>query len=859
MTRFYQADFMNLLLKDGLKLTQANVADAFDEGNGTYNQSRISKIKSGSKGFNTDRIDKNYAVKLFDRFSNSSKINYRERYLIFQKQIELKYHIELPMRATSSKEVTKEIFVKTIKYLCQLAREPERANERASRVNSDKKVHFTDSFKVPVNRSALIGRSNELKELDERLANNRVVVLTGLGGIGKTALILNYVSQIQDTNRFKSVQFITYQNSLKQTIVQGIDLSGISPKITDEKREEQIFRFIKNQTNDTLIVIDNMVTSPYSGEDRETFDEITSGRCRFVFLTRAHDEDIKTLEFPILPLSEKKQLQLFSEECQVPYYDAPEDQQKIKQILKTINGHTLTIILIAKYMAANDTTPDAVITTIGEGIQEFNDQNAKVKVATAATNTQQGTIFSIIKNIFNMAALNIGLKRALALLVCLPEQGVPLRKFLKWNQQDITLKERIGELIGLNWIEYSGKTDLLRPHPIIRDVVIDAQQHERFINLENVDDFLTEIEHQLEEPNVAISQAHIFSQMISNAASLLVRDATSVQEIKRFVQIAEDMDDNSTYYEMDSLYKLILQRTGESEMGEMQFRILSKLAHSEKELGKYQEAIAHYQQIIKSFKNIPEPQLASFKCQLGILYRKQGRYQHALDKFQEAIELMKNEPNNLVTAEIYNERGVAYLNQGELDKALVDYEKGRIIREKIGNGKKDLAFSYHNIGTVYQKLGNFELAIRNHQKALQLRTDEPREKEEDVAASLNMLGLDYMHVPDKEEQAENYLKRAFKLRSDLYGEYHPQIAWSCYALGQFYEKCANYEKAYENAYKSLMIRLSAPAGSRNYRYISKSIELVMTIYRESGQDEALIKFSRKFQKTIRERLMTETY
>lgn len=331
MTRFYQADFMNLLLKDGLKLTQANVADAFDEGNGTYNQSRISKIKSGSKGFNTDRIDKNYAVKLFDRFSNSSKINYRERYLIFQKQIELKYHIELPMRATSSKEVTKEIFVKTIKYLCQLAREPERANERASRVNSDKKVHFTDSFKVPVNRSALIGRSNELKELDERLANNRVVVLTGLGGIGKTALILNYVSQIQDTNRFKSVQFITYQNSLKQTIVQGIDLSGISPKITDEKREEQIFRFIKNQTNDTLIVIDNMVTSPYSGEDRETFDEITSGRCRFVFLTRAHDEDIKTLEFPILPLSEKKQLQLFSEECQVPYYDAPEDQQKLNK------------------------------------------------------------------------------------------------------------------------------------------------------------------------------------------------------------------------------------------------------------------------------------------------------------------------------------------------------------------------------------------------------------------------------------------------------------------------------------------------------------------------------------------------
>ena len=63
--------------------------------------------------------------------------------------------------------------------------------------------------------------------------------------------------------------------------------------------------------------------------------------------------------------------------------------------------------------------------------------------------------------------------------------------------------------------------------------------------------------------------------------------------------------------------------------------------------------------------------------------------------------------------------GVIYINLDIFDKALANYQKAREIRESVENPDlEQIAYSYHNIGTVYQRQKKYADAITWHKKSV---------------------------------------------------------------------------------------------------------------------------------------------
>ena len=88
--------------------------------------------------------------------------------------------------------------------------------------------------------------------------------------------------------------------------------------------------------------------------------------------------------------------------------------------------------------------------------------------------------------------------------------------------------------------------------------------------------------------------------------------------------------------------------------------------------------------------------------------------------------------------------GVIYINLDIFDKALANYQKAREIRESVENPDlEQIAYSYHNIGTVYQRQKKYADAITWHKKALEIRQEIYPDNEPIIAASLTMIGNDY--------------------------------------------------------------------------------------------------------------------
>ena len=114
---------------------------------------------------------------------------------------------------------------------------------------------------------------------------------------------------------------------------------------------------------------------------------------------------------------------------------------------------------------------------------------------------------------------------------------------------------------------------------------------------------------------------------------------------------------------------------------------------------------------------------------------------------------------------------------------------------------RDLAYSYHNIGTVYQKKGDAEAALRWHTNALHRREEIYPKNDPVIADSTSMIGNDYTLMattegrPELYKTAMEYLQKSLLIRQEILGPRHPAVAWSYFSIGQMYAEQGNEENA----------------------------------------------------------------
>lgn len=169
----------------------------------------------------------------------------------------------------------------------------------------------------------------------------------------------------------------------------------------------------------------------------------------------------------------------------------------------------------------------------------------------------------------------------------------------------------------------------------------------------------------------------------------------------------------------------------------------------------------------------------------------------AIGYTREALSLATDINDNRGMAASYNNLGVAYRNQGALDKSLEYYITSLKIYESLDN-KEGIATTKNNIATIYSIKGDFGQAMKyleeSHALFVQLK-DEVR-----IVGSLNNLGN--LHVDlQLYEKAMRYFSEAYQLSSKMGQPYSDPMN----NMGNVYFRQGNYQRAIEHYLKALEI------------------------------------------------------
>lgn len=126
-----------------------------------------------------------------------------------------------------------------------------------------------------------VGRQNALKELQKFLLIDKVpVVLHGLGGIGKTRLVVEYAWFFQA--HLLAILFVRADSSaMLQAGIAGLanssvlNLPGLEEKKQDV-RKDSVLRWLQDNSN-WLLIIDNVDTNEFSQEVERLLPQLTNG------------------------------------------------------------------------------------------------------------------------------------------------------------------------------------------------------------------------------------------------------------------------------------------------------------------------------------------------------------------------------------------------------------------------------------------------------------------------------------------------------------------------------------------------------------------------------------------------------
>jgi len=181
----------------------------------------------------------------------------------------------------------------------------------------------------------------------------------------------------------------------------------------------------------------------------------------------------------------------------------------------------------------------------------------------------------------------------------------------------------------------------------------------------------------------------------------------------------------------------------------------------------YKSAIAGFNQALKL-----KPDDAKAYNNRGIAYKNQGKYSEAIADYNQALKL---KPDDAVA---YSNRGNVYANQGKYSEAIADYYQALKL-------KPDLTDAYNNRGIAYAGQGKYSEAITDFNQALKLKPD--------YAVAYNNRGNAYGLQGKYSEAIADY-NQALKLKPDLANAYNNR-GDAYIDQGKYSEAIADYNQA----------------------------------------------------------------
>lgn len=318
-------------------------------------------------------------------------------------------------------------------------------------------------LKTIMTESRFVHRETEMDQMKTILDQHNMVILSGMGGIGKTELARQYLQNHR--TEFTSVLEV----NCKKSILEGFseikvrDIERICAENeweTNEQLGQRVLDWFKvHGEYDCLFLLDDVVRNDSALQQVVELPQkkiITSRDRKKVWGGRAID---------VHELNSAEQRQLFEaymerelEEGEIPVFE---------NISEIISGHTLTLQLIALQCSASNVE----LEDIYESLQTQGIYTDDPNYFFYGESSEEYNMYGHIRAIWNMVGLSENEKRIMQGLSLIPSYSVSRDEFQMWLELENQIE--IYNLIQKGWIqEYrkDGKNQISL-HMVVADVV----------------------------------------------------------------------------------------------------------------------------------------------------------------------------------------------------------------------------------------------------------------------------------------------------------------------------------------------------------------------------------------------------
>lgn len=615
------------------------------------------------------------------------------------------------------------------------------------------------------NFAGFVGRRAEIEQIKGVFdAKQQLVFLSGMGGIGKTELAKRYAYEQED--RYRNIVFATFQGSLEKTLCSDeIQINHVeqgNEESNEEYRKRKLQVLKKVTSKDDLIIIDN-----FDVDYDEHLEDLLECPCKFIFTTRMDFRDYDYEQMEVSEIDDMKEMRkIFHKNNDYEY-----EEESVRELIHLVEHHTMTVVLLAKYLRMTDTEIDEMLARMLEIKGVTNTENVRVKhrkdkrLKAESINRHMLLLFNITnftpaEKEFLMSLSLLGpvyVKKDFLLEACQVEGG----------------NHCLQKLIQYGWVLYDSVREKITLHQVILDVIYnnlhpDSQKCVHMLEF-MYDYFGKELETFTDRNNRENLAEHFMERMRGNDyayARLCEQYCRQIHFQEKYIQKAEEickeLSDQQGKYLLYQIYCLKMEKIGSFEAF---YEAMKRDEEEEDFFRKAAKDICKYaEQAFDIIRQLDGEGFSAAELSISLAY---------------IIDQICMDP-------IFTQNTEKYMEQ-MLDYAvfLLDYGECTLAMQPMDDDKKVALL--RKIQDFYKENGTFSFREERYHNADQVlyyqKLIEGLNEEYDYFFTYEELG-DHAKKEQKYEQAISFYYKAIQEEEGFVGEIERKIAGLYWELGQ---------------------------------------------------------------------------
>ena len=627
------------------------------------------------------------------------------------------------------------------------------------RSNQSREVIPLPFYNIHRQNKLFSGRNDILNNVFLQLAENKLVFLTGPGGIGKSQIARETVFQAKS----KYELILWFSANSEYELVEEFNNAALYYKLIPEKSTDfdSIFSILSafiNRCDSSLVI--------YDGADDIPIDFLTTN-CFFTnsdIIVTTQNSNIDRDEFPVIPvttftLDESKSFLLNNSSSR---HQMETDHQIVENLSTTLENYPLALEYARAYVNKMHISFEDYLT-----IYNTNKQ----KILNSSITSYKKTAYTAWKISFEkVLQYTPTAKDVLNTISFLDSHDIPIYDIFKNQYSSYDFNQIVASITSYSL--FTMNDNLANTHGITQEFLrLEMQENHTYQTyFEKTLHLLSEV---IPQKITNALERDLVNQITKHAIKVISYncDTTNEEYFDLVANTVSKLYVLGNYTEVISFVQKYLDLYKNSNQNFRIYEMLIFSAQAYHYTGNDTVALqllTEYISIVNSSDVLIDLQkwylLSSYKNIVGIIQKDQGQLELCIETFSESLNYLNKLDMYSVNdqkANILNNIGNAYRNLHDLNKALNYYQQALSL---VNHDKHQLLRIYGNIGLTYKLLGDFELALDYFQSALDYAIELGDKRNECIG--LEHLGNCYICLHDFSKSLP-YLEKSLQIANDM--------------------------------------------------------------------------------------------